>query len=200
MRLVVETPERWASEVARAQAAGYLKKDAEIDYTKLRKLVVEDGYRVEVPTETHIVQEMHALDALLPHIFNRKWALMKCPDNSGGFVSSDHPVCLMWSDPKRRDRPGYAMPGTEIVFPICSRLAIVGAFELQEGEAKVPEELVAEANGTVLHYAERQAYARDYNFRYTLHDDEAQRKASKLINDRSWTKSSLSFDGSVGED
>jgi hypothetical protein len=184
MNLVTATPERWASQVAKAQAAGYVSKDADIDYTKMRDFVVGGQYRVEVPTGGHIINEMAGLDAVLPYLFKRKWALLKCENNSGGFVTSDHPVCLMWSDPQKRGPVGHGVPGTEIVFSICSRLAMIGSFEIEEDEIIAPEHLVAAVNGAVIQFAERHVYARDYNFRYSLEPGEAPTKASKLIADK----------------
>jgi hypothetical protein len=182
MRLATATPERWASQMARAKAAGYIRKDAPIDYAKTRKLVTEDKYRVEVPTGRHIVLEMGGLEAVLPYLFERKWALLKCESNSGGFVTSDHPVCLYY--PKKGGlRAGHRTRGTEIVFPICSRLAMVGAFEIEDREIDAPEQLVAEVNGAVIEFAERRVYARDCNFCYALESGEAPKEASRLIGD-----------------
>ena len=181
MRLVTATPERWASQMARAKAAGYIRKDAPIEYGKTRELVTEDKYRVEVPTGRHIILEMGGLEAILPYLFQRKWALFKCESNSGGFVTSDHPVCLY---PKKRGlRVGHGTPGTEIVFPICSRLAMVGAFEIENDEIDASEQLVAEVNGAVIEFAERRVYARDCNFRYALESGEIPKEASRLIGD-----------------
>src|SRR5262249_20223212 len=140
-------------------------------------------YKIEVPTERHILHEMEGLDAILPYIFKRKWALLKCRDDSGGFVTSDHPVCLMWSEPKGRRPVGFGLSGTEIVFPLCNRLAMVGAFEIEDSEMTATEELIADINGTLIHFAERHVYARDYNFHYSLAADEPPRKASKLAGD-----------------
>jgi hypothetical protein len=89
----------------------------------------------------------------------------------------------MWSDAKKGGPVGYGLPGTEVVFPICSRLAMVGSFEIQEDEIVAPENLVASVNGAIIQFSERHVYARDYNFHYALEWGEAPRKASKLISD-----------------
>jgi hypothetical protein len=73
---------------------------------------------------------------------------------------------------------------TEIVFPLSPRLAVVGAFELQDGEHEASADLVAEMNGTIIAFAERQVYARDQNFTYSFEAGEAAHKASRLINDQ----------------
>jgi hypothetical protein len=184
MELATATPERWASQVRQAQAAGYMRKDADTDYEKMRKFVTEGQYRVDVSTGYHVSVEMVGVDAVLPYLFKRKWAVLKCQDNSGGFVTSDHPVCLTWSDPNKRGPVGHGTRGTEIVFPICSRLAMVGAFEIEDNEIDASEEMVAAVNGTVIQFSDRHVYARDHNFRYTLRWGEMPSKASKLVADR----------------
>jgi hypothetical protein len=98
-------------------------------------------------------------------------------------VTSDHPVCLMWSDPKMRGPVGHAKRGTEIVFPLCNQLAMVGAFEREEDEVVAPEGLVAAVNGVVIQFSERHVYARDYNFCYALASADAPRKASSPLRD-----------------
>jgi hypothetical protein len=51
--------------MARAQAAGYVSKDADTDYAKMRKFVTEDQYRIEVPSTRHIVDEMAGVKIIL---------------------------------------------------------------------------------------------------------------------------------------
>jgi uncharacterized protein DUF4238 len=184
MELTTATPERWASQVRQAKAAGYVSKDAETDHEKMRKFVTEGRYRINVSTGHHISVEMAGLDAILPYLFKRKWAVLKCERNSGGFVTSDYPVCLMWSDPQKRGPVGHGLLGTEIVFPICSRLALIGSFEIEEDEIAAPEHLVATVNGAVIAFSDRHVYARDYNFCYALERGEEPRKASKLTADK----------------
>jgi hypothetical protein len=186
MDLVTATRDRWAGQVKRMRAAGYLTHEPDADYDKIRKLVVEDGFHIQVPTGRHIAQELEAFDAILPYLFERKWSLLKATRDSGGFVTSDHPVCLMWADPKRRSLfhgPGFGLHDTQIVFPICTQLAMIGAFEIVEEHRDAPEDLVAAINGTIIQYAERQVYARDLNFLYRFEQGEKPRKASKLISD-----------------
>jgi Protein of unknown function (DUF4238) len=117
-------------------------------------------------------------------IFQRGWILLRAPEHSSGFITSDHPFCLFWTDPKRRGGfhpPGLGLRGTEIRFTISPRLALVGAFELKNGEVDVSEEGVAGINGGVIALAEAQVYARDQNFHYAMQSDEPLQKASRLI-------------------
>jgi Protein of unknown function (DUF4238) len=191
MDLLVSTPERWASQVARAKKDGFMSPDADTDYEKMKAFVREGAFKIETPTEQHIVLEMSAFDAILPHLFGRGWMLVEAPKSSGGFVTSDHPVCLMWSAPPTGPgiRPiGLGLRGTEIVFPVSPRIAAIGAFELDDGVHRADEAMVASINGTIIAFAERQVYARDLNFHYTLQDAEPARKASKLITDANFLR------------
>jgi hypothetical protein len=60
---------------------------------------------------------------------------------------------------------------------------VLGAFELNNSECDVPDELVASFNGAAIAFAQRQVYSRDHNFTYLMQNNEQPRKASKLIND-----------------
>ena len=100
-------------------------------------------------------------------IFQRRWILLRAPEQSSGFITSDYPFCFFWTDPKRRGGfypPGLRLRGTEVRFTISPRLALVGALELKNGKVAVSEEGVAGISGGVIALAEAQVYARDQNF------------------------------------
>ena len=183
--LVLATPERWEGQVKKAKAAGFIKAEATADYEAMKRFAEEDRYKVEVANERLIQLEVDTFDKILPLIFRRGWVLVKAPEDSGGFVTSDHPFCLTWSEPGMRGPPGLGRKNTEIIFPLSPRLAVVGAFELQDGgEHDASADLVAAMNGTIIAFAERQVYARDRSFTYCFEEGEAARKASRLIDDR----------------
>jgi len=79
--------------------------------------------------------------------------------------------------------PGHGLTGTEIIFPIGRRLAVVGAFELEDGDIQLPEENVAGVNGALVAYAERQVYASDVEFTYSRQYNEKPRRGAELVND-----------------
>jgi hypothetical protein len=87
-------------------------------------------YRITVPTGRHLELEMKAFETVLPFFFHRKWVLFRAPVGATGFAASDHPVCLMWSDPEQRVKffpPGHGFRRTQILFPISNELAVMGA-------------------------------------------------------------------------
>jgi hypothetical protein len=189
------TPERWEAQVKRAREAGYLKdapKVAELSYEQMKKFAREANFNISVRRERHIQLELETFNKMLPILLERKWLLLRAPQDSGGFITSDHPVVLIWSNPAMRGgfhSPGFGLIGTEVFFPISTRLAVVGAFELQEATIDVHPNAVASLNGAQVAYAQRQVYARDRNFTYALDAEELPRKASKLINDKRFRRS-----------
>jgi hypothetical protein len=188
MSLMTATPERWASQVRRAKADGAVSSDSDVNYETMRKFVEEDQYKVSVKPGWHLAMELKSLDAVLPFFFNRNWALFRAPPGKTGFITSDHPICLMWADPKERTRnfpgPGFGMKRTQIVFPISNELAVIGAFEAREEEMDAPEWLIAQINGTVAIYSERQIYAKNANFMYRLAHNTRTMRGNELVADQ----------------
>jgi hypothetical protein len=202
MSIVLATPERWAYQVRKATEAGYLRPDANTDYETMKEFVSRDEYTVDLSTGGHVAREMGAFDNILPYLFKRGWVLVKAPKDSGGFVTSDHPSCLMWSErPKAPgiNPPGLGLPGTEIVFPVSPRIAAIGSFELEDGSSEVDAATVAAINGTVIAFAELQVYARDLRFTYSPGKDVQPRKASRLISDAKFLRSRIADQPSDAE-
>jgi hypothetical protein len=186
MELATATKERWEGQMKRMSEEGYLKDVKQISYEQMRDFVKKKEYSVQLNTGFHIKSELTGVDAILPTLFDRKWIALTPPKDSSGFITSDHPVCLMFSDPARRGKfhgPGHGIAGTEIIFPVGRRLALVGAFELQEDERELNEVGVAGVNGAIVAYAERQVYAYDVDYTYSRQNNEAPRRGAELVND-----------------
>lgn len=187
MDLVLSSKEMYEAELKRAREDGFATGVGHVPYEEMKQFFEDGQFKIEVPTERHIQQEIGLFDKILPLFFRRGWLLLQAPQNSAGFITSDHPVCLMWSDPSRRGRfygPGLGLPGTEVIFPISPGLAMIGAFELKDDEREVADEVVAAVNGAIATYAERQVYARDSNFHYQTQSSAPPRKANKLLGDQ----------------
>jgi len=143
-----------------------------------------ENYKAIVPIGVHVASEMDTFNHALPLLFDRKQVLMKAPEESPGFITCDHPVCLTWSEPQHLRLPlGLKTKGTEVLFPISPKLAVVGAFELENGEADVSDLDVASANGTIALNAQRQVYAGRDDFKYQIDQTQPPRPASDLIVD-----------------
>jgi Protein of unknown function (DUF4238) len=171
----------------KVREAGGLPESNKTSYEEMKGFVEGGQYELMLDNTFQVGQEMRVFDKILPLLFERGWILLRAPEGSGGFITSDHPFCLFGTDPKRRGGfypPGLGLRGTEIRFTISPRLALVGAFELKNGDVDVSEESVAGVNGGVIALAEAQVYARDQNFHYAMQPDEPLRRASRLITDK----------------
>lgn len=193
MDLATSTPERWASHIAKAKKDGFIAADANTDYEKMRDFIERDEYMIETETSMHLQMELQTFDKILPLIFNRKWMLFRTRPETG-FITSDHPMCIMWSNPEARDGtrpPGIGLLKTQLLFPISNELAIIGAFELDEGdEVDADEQLVAQINGSIVLHAMKQVYARDSNFTYMMKHHTEIMRGNALLNDQcfSWAR------------
>jgi hypothetical protein len=134
----------------------------------------------------HVPMEVQAANKVLPLIFARKWMLFKAPASTTGFITSDHPVCLMWANPAERGRmrpPGLRHTHTQLLFPISNELAAIGGFEIEEMEAEADENLFAQINGSIILHAGRQIYARAGDFPYMLKHSKRIMRGTELLDD-----------------
>jgi hypothetical protein len=184
--LATATPERWASQVRRAKADGSIPPDADTDYAGMRAFVKADQYKIKLRTGRHLQLELKSFETVLPFFFRRHWVLLKAPRRQTGFVTTDHPVCLMWSDPAARGRfhgPGHGLLGTQVLFPISNDLAVMGAFEAYDDEMNIEPLLIAQINATLILYA-RQTYARDGHFLYKMEHNSRIMRGFELLEDQ----------------
>jgi hypothetical protein len=103
MDLALATKERWEGEEEKARQAGYLS-GKQISYEEMKAFHESGEYTIEVDNHRNLQLEFSGFEAVLPHLFNRGWMFLKAPASSGGFVTCDHPVNLMWSDTEDRGR------------------------------------------------------------------------------------------------
>jgi Protein of unknown function (DUF4238) len=98
MKLAPATPERWAGQMEKARAAGAITSDRDVSYEGMKKFVESGNYTMSLRTERHIQLEAGSFEKVLPFMFRRKWILLKAAKDTGGFITSDHPVCLVKAD------------------------------------------------------------------------------------------------------
>lgn len=162
MDLTLAKRERWESQVKRAVAAGHLSPDLGVTYEEAKDFHERGDYTIEVPTTRHIGTEFHMFEPVLQTMADRQWQLCIAGPDSGGFITTDHPVCLMHSEGHAYDlsRPlGYGLPGTSVVFPLTRELLAVGTIGGQSGVLTLTKGQVAYFNTLILGYADRQIYA-----------------------------------------
>lgn len=162
MDIALASPERWEAQILKATSCGSISANHGTSYEQTKEFYERGDYSIEVPNALHINTEFHVFEPVLRTMVDRKWSLLIAPPDSGGFLTSDHPVCLVNScrEPSTLARPlGFGLTETTVIFPVTRDLVAVGTFEEGDKVVKVAHEHVAQINGIVLRYAERQVYA-----------------------------------------
>ncbi|WP_027530107.1 DUF4238 domain-containing protein [Bradyrhizobium sp. WSM3983] len=120
------------------------------------------------PKEFNILVELQWHDPLVKLYDGRKWQMLVADDDSGGFVTSDHPVCLRWADGQDHGNvsPGFSLPGTEVIFPLSPKLALHGRFDGEENAIEADRETVAGINSLLISNCNDQVFGRDALFYY----------------------------------
>ncbi|GAB4343134.1 MAG: hypothetical protein Kow0089_18720 [Desulfobulbaceae bacterium] len=168
MDLSLATKERWESQLAQMKADGY-EPDGDLSYEDMKEFHESKRYKIEVVKERHIEMELFGVEAILPSLHDRNWLLIRSTDESGPFITTDHPVNLTWKEPDKvppfyRYSPGFGLKGTHVYFPLSRNLSLLGEFEGKKGLIEATKHLVAVLNSKMLTFAFRQIYAPNINF------------------------------------
>jgi hypothetical protein len=135
--------------------------------------------------EEIMVAEIDHHDRLAERLWHRKWQMLVAADDAGGFVTTDDPVCLRWTDglPHGGISPGFAMAATEVIFPISTKIALRGAFEGEENVIDADTAMVAGLNSLIISNAENQVYAHDHIFKFKRREPDDLGSGATLLED-----------------
>jgi hypothetical protein len=166
--LGLETKERWEGQIAQMKAAGIWDDSSNVSYEDMKKFIEERRYKVDVAKELNVAMEIQEHGRLLQHLGRRKWQILVANEASGGFVTTDVPVCITWSDGQDHGMlsPGFGVQGTEVIVPISTNLALRGTFEGEEDVAAADIFTVGSLNSILISNAEKQVYVHDHSFKY----------------------------------
>jgi hypothetical protein len=159
------------------------------DQTALSFRETVAGVKVEdfkATKEEIIVAEIDHHDLLTERLWHRKWQMLVAADDTGGFVTTDDPVCLRWSDgqPHGGMSPGFALAGTEVIFPLSTNIALRGTFEGEENVVKSDMATVAQLNSLIISNAENQVYAHDHTFKFKRRMPDELGSGATLLQDK----------------
>jgi Protein of unknown function (DUF4238) len=165
---IVATKEQWESLVRRMKAAGIGDDSSSVPYEEMKKFIKERRYKIEVRNELNVSLEIDEHDSLLQYLSARRWQILVANEGSGGFVTTDVPVCITWLDGQGHWMfpPGFGLLGTQVIFPISTNLALRGTFEGEENVVDADIFTVASINSILISNAEKQIYAHDHSFNY----------------------------------
>lgn len=170
MDVTLAKPERWEAQMRRARKVGHIPVTSKVTYEQAKEFHERGEYTVTVPTTRHIGYEFHVFEPVLRTLVNRKWTLYLAAPDSGGFITTDNPVCLMNTDgaPATLRRPiGHGLRGTTVIFPISRHLLAVGTFEDGGSMYTVGREFVANFNTLVMAHADKYVFAADDRFLFS---------------------------------
>jgi hypothetical protein len=161
------TKEAWQKSVAELKAAGVWNEAAGVTFEDMQEAL--KNAKPKIPKELNIAIEIDLHDHLTELLWNRKWQVVVAADGSGGFVTTDDPACLRWTDGQLHGglSPGFGLKETEIIFPLSTPLALRGSFEGEENVVEADAAMVATINALIISNAQNQVYAHDHSFKLT---------------------------------
>jgi hypothetical protein len=176
----------WKDHLRQAQIGGKLADISPQDYRSLHDFVARGDYDLQMAREWHLGVELNALKKMVRILAARRWSTLLAPPKSKGFITSDHPVCLTWSDepPHTFYPPGHALTGTSVLFPLHKHLALLGSFEGPSHSFELGADKVAVVNGEIIRHANKQIYGQVFDFEYQFAKTDKVRQGRELLNDR----------------
>jgi hypothetical protein len=174
LREALASPEAWAAHVQQVRKHGiHLSVD---DYEALKRYDAEHDIEVIPTREANIRTELMVVEELVPWLWERSWLICEATEETGPFITGDHPVSLNWSGRTEvpllfQDSPGFGQRETRITFPLSKRLALIGEFDGREGWATAPIPLVAAVNGFTFRNAHHQLYAPSLAFSVQIENE-----------------------------
>jgi hypothetical protein len=181
-----EDKAKWDTVVEAMKAAGKWPEDEPSDFEDYKKFVEDNIDKVKAHQNFSLEMELEALEKLYWYFDARKWRILKAKEGSGGFVTTDHPVCV--SRPGSLNygaqfAPGLSLSDSDVLFPLSSNVALTGRMDGGEDVIELDDKGVADFNATVMGYAMKQIYAADDQYSYTRPAGKPLGKGCTLLQD-----------------
>lgn len=183
MDVTLAKPERWEAQMRQAREAGHIPDASKVTYEQIKEFHERGEYTITVPTTRHIGYEFHVFEPVLKTLVDRKWTLYLAAPDSGGFITTDNPICLMNTNgaPATLMRPiGHGLTDTTVIFPITRQLLAMGEFEDGGSQYPVGRDFVATCNALVMAHADKYVFAADDRFVFSQGLDKPLARGSDL--------------------
>ena len=160
---IFETKERYDAYTGSMRSQG---KETKETFEEAQAISKNTPGRFKGTQEFHVINELQFHDHYVRGYEQRKWQMLVASEGPGGFVTSDHPVCLRWCDGQDHGNPGIAVQGTEVIFPLSPQLVLRGRLDGEENVIDADADTVAGMNSVLISNIHNQVYAQDALFRY----------------------------------
>ncbi len=168
--MTFEEKGRWEAWVEEQKRAGQWPQHKPADYEGHKQFVEDHISGLRMHQNFTLEMELRALGDVYRYFDARKWRILKAKEGSGGFITTDHPVCVRrhgGTNYGQQYAPGLGFSNRDVHIALSPKVALVGRLDGQEDILEVDKHTVASFNATVMGYAMKQIYARDDGFFYT---------------------------------
>ena len=149
LRIVLETPERWAEFLGaqRRETAG--STDEDVSYLKMKDFVDRDEYSVRMEGNNYQVKMMfRTAEIVLPLLARRRWGLLI--SRSGEFICADRPALFFNSPEPPNHPPALGFEDTSVAFPVSRHVILIGAGDMSNEVRYLNKKSVAGMNRIAL--------------------------------------------------
>lgn len=150
----LESKEAWQATIADIKAAGALDPSLSVDFERHREFVESGKFSMEFHQNFLILQELRGVMPVIEMLGRRTWSLLEAPVDSGGFLTTDRPVCVFPTDGSAPTAPTRLDdPKNSIVFPVSPRLLAYGCAHGTQYASDITRRAVARFNLALLRFS-----------------------------------------------
>ncbi|NUU41843.1 DUF4238 domain-containing protein [Tardiphaga robiniae] len=188
-RRLLGSRDRYEQYVANMKKAGKWNGDAAFTLGELEVALAETN--LKPAHEALVAAEIDHHDHVADQLWQRKWVVVEAAPDSSGFITTDDPVAICWTDAGQHagDRPGMTEADSEIIFPLSPRLALRGRFDFEADTfEKAGPETVGAMNTHMINHADKQVYSDTHAFKYAVVEGNALKSGAVLVQDEQFLR------------
>jgi hypothetical protein len=178
---------RWEAVVEQMKAQKMWPDGAPVDFEEHKQFVDENLDKLYAHKNMTLELELDALTSTYWFYDSRRWRILKANSNTGGFVTTDHPVCIHKpAAPVNYGQlyaSGFGLADRDVVFSLSSKVCLIGRVDGEEDVIEAGLHNVASVNATVMGFALKQIYSADDQFYYTRSPHEPIGRGFTLLKD-----------------
>ncbi len=179
---IYESKENWEAYHDEMRKNGYYV-DPNANYDELKAMVKSRKLKWKASNNLMFKLDMPSMNAVLHTLQYRKWTLISNDSKLTPFITSDNPVSLSWArNFKTQYPPGFAMPSTELLFPLSKSLALIGTFNKNPFVINANQMQVARINSQIICNANRFIFSSIKDFKYLNKKNEILSGSGLLMN------------------